>query len=191
MAKPGDTLTHPLTGERIVWRTVARETQGARLTGDLYARPGAAPAARHVHPLQEERFLVVQGVVRLDVGGSVSELVPGEVGVVPPGTPHTWASVGEEEAQVTVDFLPALRSEVFFETFFGLAADGKTNAQGLPHLLQMAVLLREYAEELRLASPPAGVQRVVFTPLAALGRALGYRGWYPRYSSDPLPRPAR
>jgi hypothetical protein len=78
---------------------------------------------------------------------------------------------------------------MFFETFFGLAKDGRTNSKGLPNLLSMAVLMREYDDELRLAHPPAVVQRAVFTPLALLGRTLGYRGWYPRYTSDPMPRP--
>jgi len=37
----------------------------------------------------------------------------------------------------------------------------------------MAVILREYDEEVQLARPPAGVQRALFEPLAALGRRLG------------------
>jgi hypothetical protein len=52
----------------------------------------------------------------------------------------------------------------------------------------MAVLMREYDAEMQLARPPAVVQRVLFTPLALVGRTLGYRGWYPRYTSDPMPR---
>jgi hypothetical protein len=47
-------------------------------------------------------------------------------------------------------------------------------------------LLREYRSEVRLASPPAAAQTALFIPLAALGRLTGYRGWYPRYSDDPL-----
>ena len=94
--------------------------------------------------------------------------------------------VGDEEAQIRVELEPALRTEMFFETFFGLAKDGKTNSKGLPNLLSMVVIMQEYTEEVRLARPPAGVQRAMFGPLAMLGRRLGYRGWYPEYSPDPL-----
>ncbi len=45
MAKPGDELRHPITGERIVWRQVARDTDGALLQADLFASPQASPAA--------------------------------------------------------------------------------------------------------------------------------------------------
>jgi len=75
---------------------------------------------------------------------------------------------------------------MFFETFFGLAKDGKTNRKGLPNPLQLAVLMREYEDELRLARPSHMVQRALFRPLAGLGRVLGYRGWYPRYTAKPL-----
>ena len=84
------------------------------------------------------------------------------------------------------EFRAALRTELFFETFFGLATDGKTNRKGLPNPLRLAVMMREYEAELHLARPSVKVQRALFGPLAALGRALGYRGWYPAYTKDPL-----
>jgi hypothetical protein len=34
----------------------------------------------------------------------------------------------------------------------------------------------------RPTRPPASVQRLLFAPLAALGRARGYRATYPQYS---------
>lgn len=133
MAKPGDELRHPTTGERLVWRQVARDTDGALLQADMFASPQASPAAAHVHPRQEERFEVLAGVIRVSIDGVETTLGPGDVAVVPPGTPHTWRNVDDVEAQMLVDFRPALRSEMFFETLFGLAADGKTDRKGLPH----------------------------------------------------------
>ena len=188
MARAGDVLEHPRTGERIVWLRVARDTDGRLLEGDLFAQPGGHPAAPHVHPNQEERFRVVEGTVRLEVDGVERILGAGETVAVPPGSAHTWANVGDVEACVRMEVEPALRTEMFFETFFGLAKDGRTNSKGLPNLLSMAVILREYDDEVRLARPPAVVQRVVFTPLALVGRTLGYRGWYPEYTTEPMPR---
>jgi hypothetical protein len=51
--------------------------------------------------------------------------------------------------------------------------------------LQGAVVLQEYEDEYRLARPPLYVQKALLAVLAPVGRALGYRGWYPRYS-DPV-----
>jgi quercetin dioxygenase-like cupin family protein len=188
MARPGDELLHPKTGERVVWRQVARDTNGELLAGEMIAGPGAAPAAAHVHPRQEERFAVVRGHIRLVVDGEERLLGEGDRASVRPGQSHTWSNVGDDEAHLLVEIAPALRSEMFFETFFGLARDGKTNRKGLPNLVSMAVLMREYDEEIRLARPSPAIQRALFAPLAALGRRMGYRGWYPEYSADPIPR---
>ena len=189
MARSGDVLEHPVTGERLVWLQVARDTDGKYLEGDIFARPGGHPAAVHVHPRQEERFRVVAGTVMVQVDGKEKVLGPGDTAAVPAGRPHTWANVGDHEACLRVEIEPALRTEMFFETFFGLAKDGRTNSKGLPNLLGMAAIMREYDAEVRLARPPAAVQRALFTPLALVGRAFGYRGWYPQYTSEPMPRP--
>lgn len=193
MAKSGDMLEHPVTGERIVWRKVARDTSGEHLEADLYVAPTGFVAAQHVHPGQEERFEVLAGKLRLRVDGTERVLEAGASHVVERGRPHVWWCAGDEELHVRVELRPALRTEMFFETFFGLARDGKTNRKGLPNLLQMAVVMREYDDEIRLARPPYLIQKALFTPLAIIGQLLRYRGWYPIYSAAPLargPRPA-
>jgi hypothetical protein len=55
-----------------------------------------------------------------------------------------------------VEYRPALRTEVLFETLFGLGRDGKTDQEGSPRLLQGTLMLEEYEDEYRLArlSPP-------------------------------------
>lgn len=83
MAKSGDVLEHPGTGERVIWRKVADDTQGQVLQGDLFARPGAEVAAAHVHPNQEERFQVISGTLKLRVDGEERLLVPGDLAVIP------------------------------------------------------------------------------------------------------------
>jgi hypothetical protein len=88
-----------------------------------------------------------------------------------------WA----EEAGVHVNWQtrPALRTEAFFETVFGLAAEGKVNEKGVPNLLQSAVIAQAFAGEFRLAKPPWPIQRLLFAVLAPLGRLLGYTAKYP------------
>lgn len=186
MARSGDVLEHPVTRERFVWRKVAKDTRGELLQADLYVAPGGFVSAAHVHPKQEERFEVLSGLLQLRLDGKEKTLRAGEVGVVPAGRPHSWWNGGEEELHTLVEFRPALRTEMFFETFFGLAKDVKTNRKGLPNPVRMAVGLREYADEIQLARPPYVVQRALFGPLAMIGRLIGYRGWYPRYSAEPL-----
>ena len=63
----------------------------------------------------------------------------------------------------------------------GPLAQGESRARAL-WLLGLRPLLREYRDEIRMASPPAFVQGPLFALVAPLARALGYRTWYPEYS---------
>lgn len=180
MVKTGDVLEHPVTRERLVIRKTTRDTNGALFQADLYFQPGAFVAAEHIHPLQEEHFEVIAGTLRGRVGGKEVSGKPGEKFVVPAGTPHTWWNSGEDELHFVAELLPALKTETFFETFFGLAQDGKVNPKtGLPNLLQLAVMMRAYRNEIVLAKPPRLVQTALFSPLAVIGRLLGYKEQYP------------
>jgi quercetin dioxygenase-like cupin family protein len=185
MARVGEGIENPISGERIVWHETAASSAGELLAFDLELDPGAAVAAEHRHLRQEERFAVTSGTIGLSVSGEESRLGPGEEAVVPAGTPHHWWNVGDGAAVVRVELRPALESEVFFETLFGLARDGKTNAKGIPGLLQIAVAYADLGESCsRLARPPVLIQRLVLTPLAPLGRLLGRRAAYSAYSPD-------
>jgi hypothetical protein len=66
-------------------------------------------------------------------------------------------------------------------TLFGLANDGLTNAKGMPHLLQAAVIADEFRDVVQFVRPPLFIQRALFALLAPIGRALGYRPYYERY----------
>ena len=176
-------MEHPVTGERVVWRSVAEDTGGDRLDLELFARPGGFVAAAHVHPNQEERFEVVSGTLAVLIDGEERILRPGEMAIVAPGQPHAWWNAGPDEVRIRGEIRPALRTEHFFETFFGLGKDGKTNDKGLPNPLQLAVLMREYEDEIRLAKPAFAIQRMLFAPLAFVGRALGYRSRYAHHSA--------
>ncbi len=181
MAKAGDELINEVTGLRTIFRKTAKETDGELLQVDWIGDPGWSAGPRHVHPHQEERFTVLSGTLGSHVDGVERVHGEGEVVVVPAGSVHTvWNAGGEDEIHALVEFRPALRSEVVLETLAGLARDGKTNRGGTPrNPLRLALIVREYEEEIYLARPPLFVQRAIFGILAAIGRLLGYRAEYP------------
>jgi mannose-6-phosphate isomerase-like protein (cupin superfamily) len=182
VARRGEVLESPINRQRAVFRETAGETGGDLLRLDFYVGPGGFLSNEHLHPKQEERIEVLSGTLRCRVGGHERDLDRGEAVTVPPGTTHTLWNEGKVEAHALVEYRPALKMEPLFETLFGLGRDGKTDEQGSPNLLQGAVMLKEYEDEYRLARPPLYVQKVLLAVLAPLGRVLGYRGRYPRYS---------
>jgi len=106
-------------------------------------------------------------------GDVIENPVTGERGVVRLGTVETAG------ARAVVDLY--VRFEAMILNLFGLAQDGKTNARGLPSLLQLALLAREFRDVIRFTRPPQVVQAVLFGMLAPLARLLGYQGSYPEY----------
>ena len=180
MAEAGQEIHNPRQRERIVFRRTAGETGGRLLRLEMFAAPGGAAPPEHLHPRQEERFETVSGVLRARVGGQERDLRAGQSMVVPPGVPHTWWIDGEEAARVEVEFRPALNTEAFFETMYGLARDGKLDEDGVPPFLQTALISSAY--EIYLPSPPVALQKALFAVLAPVGRLAGHRASYPEYS---------
>ena len=186
MARAGDVVEHPVTRERIEFLDTAQDTGGASLRMDLLVGNRGFAAAEHVHKEQDERFEILSGRFRYRLDGVEREAEAGEVVEIPKGARHVWWNAGEEDLRTIIEFRPALRSEEFFESYFALGKDGRTDPKtGMPNLLQTAVLLREFKEEIHLAKPPLLVQKIVFGTLAIVGRLLGYRARYP------YPYPAR
>ena len=58
-----------------------------------------------------------------------------------------FASAGDEPAVVRVRVTPALRMEELFETVAALAAEGRSLPSGMPKPLDLALFMREFADE--------------------------------------------
>ena len=184
MARAGDELLSPIF-ERLVFRKTSRDTKGELLEVDAHHKPGGNPPPVHYHPSQGERFEVVSGEILTHVDGVERTYAAGESFVLPPGSRHSMHNAGSEEAHVIWQTRPALKTEALFETFWGLARDGKTNTKGVPNLLHAAVLMREYQDEFRLTQPPFAIQKVFIGMLAPIGTLFGYKGRYLVYSGPP------
>jgi quercetin dioxygenase-like cupin family protein len=175
------TLLNPSTGETYTFLQRAEDTQGRLLQLRWSARPGGE-VGEHIHPLQEERFEVIEGELTVSVNGEEMVCPAGEAVAVPPGVRHFFANRSSEPVTAILELRPALRMEHVFETLAGLACEGKARKDGLPrNPLQLAAFAAEFADEIRGASPPRALQRAIIPPLAALAGLLGFRGHYPRY----------
>jgi mannose-6-phosphate isomerase-like protein (cupin superfamily) len=175
MIHNGDRLENPVTGEVLVFHRTSADTDGEAVLVETIVRPDGFVAAAHVHPHQSERFEVLEGVLGLRVGDRELLAEPGDVAVVPAGTPHRFWNAGNREARFLCEVRPALQFESLIETMFSLAAAGKTNTRGLPNPLRLAVIARAHFDTVRLPFPPSALQRAALAVAAPLGRALGYR----------------
>lgn len=151
MASAGDELINPITGERIVFRKTAAETDGTLLEMNAFwTRPGHRTPA-HVHPGMQERWEVIAGTASFDIDGVERTAVPGEVVVALAGVPHQAWNATAEPAHLRIQMRPALRWETFVERLFALAADGHRRGRDTPDPALMLDLLREFPREIALA----------------------------------------
>jgi len=184
MAKSGDVIDNPLTGEQFIVSKATGETSGELLEGVMVFAPRAAGPMPHVHPIIEERVKVVAGTLKVKIDGEERTLQTGDEAIIKPGSAHALWNEGDDEIRFEVQASPALKLETFIETIFGLARDGKTNKKGMPNPLQAAVLISEYSEEMQLADVPLFAQKLLATLVAPIGRLFGFKGRYPKYSGD-------
>lgn len=96
MAHRGLILDNPLSGERFFFHETATDTDGERLVFELELPPGGRVPGGHVHPSQEERFDVLNGTMRFRKGMRRVTAESGDSVVVPAGTSHRFANVGDE-----------------------------------------------------------------------------------------------
>ena len=175
MAYAGQMVENPVTGERIMFRQTAADTNGELLAIDLSLPPGGHVPGIHVHPNQEERFEVTSGQMKFRYGMRTIVAGPGETVVVPAGKVHSFAQYGDEPSQCRVEIRPALKMEQLFETTVRLAQEGRTNKKGMPKPLDLALFVEEFKDEVKAPFPPAWFVRLVMTPLRAMARRRDQR----------------
>jgi quercetin dioxygenase-like cupin family protein len=174
----GETLTNPVTKERMTFLKTAAETEGEYVLIELSAEPGAVVAAAHVHPSQTETFEVLGGTLGAKLGREQVEARAGDVVVVQPRVAHKWWNAGEDTLVFRAEVRPALGFEQLIETMFGLAADGKTNEKGMPSPLRLAVIANHHFADVQLPVVPRWLQRTALALGAPLGRLVGFTPHY-------------
>ena len=124
MARPGDAIENPVTGQRLTFLVT-----GADSGGELFRAEGAFPAGgfagvEHLHPHQHERFEVLAGRAAFSIEGVERVFGTGQTVEVPAGTKHTFRNAGDDEMRVVFEFRPAPAStERFYELYFGFAQE--------------------------------------------------------------------
>lgn len=183
MPYTSQTLNNPYTGERIIFEQTEQDTGGSVVAFEHFMLPRTMPTfPEHVQINQEERFEIISGTARYRLDGVEGQAHTGETVIVPPGVIHIncW-NAGPEALKMRHSFHPALGTDIFFETLFTLAMNGKTNARGEVNLLQWAVIGNEIESQTFKAGIPIPLQRLALPVLALIGRLLGYHA---RYSTE-------
>jgi quercetin dioxygenase-like cupin family protein len=148
----------------------AFEPDGDNLFVDAWIEPGGGLPA-HLHPRQEERWSVIDGEVRFQLGSTKRVIGPkdGET-IVPPGTKHAIASVSDREAHLRCHVIPARNLRAFLEDSAEAARQGLFIRGGIPRSLRgarwAAAFLKQHREDVVMSFPPHFAQSAMIALLA-------------------------
>jgi quercetin dioxygenase-like cupin family protein len=146
------------------------EPDGENLFVDTWLEPGGG-LPPHLHPRQEERWSVVDGEVRFQLGDEKRVIGPadGEM-IVKPQTKHGLESVSDREVHLRCHVLPARDLQAFLEESAAAAREGLFMRGGIPKSLRgarwAARFLKRYREDVVMSFPPAPVQSAMVALLA-------------------------
>ena len=179
-------IENPLSKERIEFLQTGAETGGELFAFEVRVPTDMVLPPSHLHLAEEERFEVLEGEMTVQTDGRQHVLRPGESHVVKPGVAHTWQNTGPGNLRFRAEFRPAGNVQSFFETYCGLAAEGRSNEKGQPPLLQVAASLPLWG--MYLAGPPILAQRLLMAVLRPVARLRRYRPRYERFGrfSNPV-----
>jgi mannose-6-phosphate isomerase-like protein (cupin superfamily) len=141
------------------------------LVAELLLRPDPHRPPSHVHPDQDERFVVHHGVLRVRLPDGVRLVRAGEELEIPRGTAHTMAADGDRPVAATWEVRPAGGTRDLWA-----ALDRTTRAYGVEGAPAPALarVLRRHHRAFRLALPrPLDRLAVVLLALLPARRPAG------------------
>lgn len=178
MARQGDKIINPRTGQKMIFLQTGKETNGLLLEMESFNPKSDIREPMHIHPKQESSARVISGRLHFLVNGNEQIVGPGEKIVIPAGAPHCFWNEDETEAHAVQQFSPALHIDEFFESYFALAKDNKISDKGMPPFLQLPLMGLKHKDEIRVTNPPWAIQLITYLILAPISYLLGYRANY-------------
>ena len=174
MVKKGDTIYNPVTTERIVFTETSADTSGRYLSYDYFVGPNHPISPKHIHPCAIEEFEVISGELSVDMAGSVKKVTTGEKIAVYNNVPHTGWNSGTGELHLKSKITPAMAFENYYKICFEQAEKGKVKKNGMPGLLQLAVLGNSMKDQFYLPKFVA-LQKIFFFIMGPIGKIFGYK----------------
>jgi mannose-6-phosphate isomerase-like protein (cupin superfamily) len=135
---------------------------------------GATPPPPHLHPSQDERFVVHEGELTVELDGEQRTVRAGETFEVPRGTPHKMYNAGAAPAKATWQTRPALQTIDFWREMDAARRTRPTGKGGVLSPVAVAPILKRYRNVFQLALP-APLERTALAVLTTAARIKGYK----------------
>ena len=112
LVKIGTEIESPQTGERLIFRSTADSSNGQLFRAELIVKPGPYVVGAHIHPSQDESFVVLEGAYGYEIGDRKGVAQPGDPLVCPVSVPHSQWNAGAGILRIYYVHRPALTSRL-------------------------------------------------------------------------------
>jgi quercetin dioxygenase-like cupin family protein len=181
MAYKGKSIDNKKTGQQISFIQTSDDTGGELLEMESLFQAHSTEPVPHYHPLQEEYFTVLEGEITVRTNGQLYVLKQNDKLHIKKGQIHSMWNHSSQKARVNWKVVPASDTEYFLENGIGIANKKKTNEQGMPGLLQIALLAKRFSHVYRVAKPSYAIQKIIFSILSPFSFLAGYRSCYKEF----------
>jgi quercetin dioxygenase-like cupin family protein len=181
MPTKGKVIANPINGDTYKFIETAGDTNGQRVIMSATIKGKGQYTPNHIHVLQEETFEVLSGKLTVWSDKKLIIISAGEKITLPKNKPHNHYNNENTPVNYIHTISPALDFDYLVENLVGLAADGKSK-NGNYGFVQQLVTLKYLDSKTYLANVPIGVQRLLMNIVGPIGRRLGYRAIYKKYS---------
>lgn len=138
------TIVNPVNGDKVTFLKTAAETKGEMTLCELEIFPyaqGTSEMPLHYHLSYAETFRVMDGELTIQREKETMRLKNGESVTIPIKTTHSFSNQSSKPVKAILEVSPG--SEGFENglcILYGLAADGKTNKNGMPKSITHSAL---------------------------------------------------
>ena len=141
-------MTDHVIKEKYIFEETGNENGGKRLVYKCVMSPtDKVISPLHVHPLSDEKFVVLEGEVTIEMNGVRRIYKKGEKVNIKRGTPHTGYNNGKTETVVLCTVEPAYTMGEYIYSLTRLSNMGKTNSKDLPNVFMVAAMGYKYKEQ--------------------------------------------
>jgi mannose-6-phosphate isomerase-like protein (cupin superfamily) len=177
MLSSGISFEHPRSGGRLTVVEHWADNAEHRFVFDRRLPPRTGWLDAHKHLDHHQRYEVLSGRARIQIGKHAEQLDAGETVDFPAGTPHRDPyNPGPGDVVYRGTFEPVTPfHHAYVPTLAEAFRTGRTNRQDELPRLWTFVVLRACHAETYAAGIPMGAQGVLRPLVAALGRLRGYR----------------
>ena len=175
-------IENPVTGDRIEFLSSPLHGDAGPLVFRCTLAPNSKGSPLHQHRTIVETFQVEQGLLEMQIGaaGAARTLFSGEEVRLAPGEAHSFRNPLPESVTFLSTSTPGAEFEKFLRAMYGLAADGRTNADGMPTDPRALALTLHYAD-LVIPNVPRGVQGALVSALTGIARLTQLERDFARY----------